>query len=190
MPRVRLMDYDTTPERSAFLLKVTNPTLGPVRLRFGPSTYNGEVNWDDPNGSCVTFLKDLLVDELMQESLQIDLQTTILQDLATTETVELLSAEDSFIEFGGKAREVPEGVRGWKAPARTVTASQMRVVASSSSTAWFELVTAGLEVADGSRPGLPISIEVELGNGSWESSLIPQKNPENDFVAFDLVIAW
>jgi hypothetical protein len=185
------MDYDTTPERSAFLLKVTNPTLGPVRLRFGSSTYDGETNWEDADGPRVTFLKDLVVDELMQESLQVDLQTTILRDLATTETVELLSAEDSFIEFGGKAREVPGGVRNWKAPeGGIVAASQMRLVASSSSTAWFELVTAGLEVVEGSRPGLPFGIEVEVGNGSWESSLIPQKNAENDFVSFDLVIAW
>jgi len=191
MPRVRVMNVDVSSERSIFLLKVTNPTLGPIRLRFAASNYEGEPSWDSkkPNAS----LKQVLVDELKQTFMDVDLNTNTLRDLATTETVELLSSEDSFIEFGGKARELPEEIREWKVPiTTTVENSSMRLVAVSTSTAWFELVTCGFPNSDTgtSRPGICIALEVEVGNGSWESSLIPQQKDEHDFVVVDLVITW
>lgn len=192
MPRVRVVDFDVTRDRSVFLLKVTNPTLGPVRLRFARSTYAGEQSWDEENEEREISLKQLLVDELQQKVLDVDLKF-ILRDLATTEPVELLSSEDSFIEFGGKAREVPPEVRAWKAPAEEVDQSRMRLVASSTSTVWFELVTIGVAVRKDAnrRPGIPIALQVQVGNGSWESSLIQhQQLYEHDFVPFDLVITW
>lgn len=183
-----MINFDLSAERSAFLLKVTNPTLGPVRLRFAASAYEGELGWDT-NDPPETNINHLLVDELTQTLLDINLDTNVLRDLATTETVELLSSEDSFIEFGGKARETPPEIREWTAPEDVVDKSAIRLVASSSSTAWFELLTFGLESTDGQYPAIPIALEVEVGNGSWESSLIPQQQNENDFVSFDLVIA-
>lgn len=191
MPRVRIVNYDINPQRSAFLLKCTNPTLGRIRMRFVASNYQGEYSWDMKSEKRETSMNQVLVDEWKQEYLDLELNTTLLRDLATTETVELLSAEDSFIEFGGKAREIPSEVRDWTPSVPTVDKSTMRVVASSSSTAWFELVTFGLDEMDGKRPAIPLAIEVEVGNGSWESSLIPQQQKnEGDFVAFDLVLAW
>lgn len=185
---MRVINYDVSTERSAFLLKVTNPTLGPVRLRFGASAYEGEQGWD-ADDLPETCMNQLLVDELTQTFWDIKLNTSILRDLATTATVELLSSEDSFIEFGGKARETPPKILQWKVPAEKVEKSSIRLVASSHSTVWFELLTFGLEGAEGHHPAIPIALEVEVGNGSWESSLIPQKQNENDFVAFDLLIA-
>ena len=187
MPRVRVINYDVTAERSAFLLRVTNPTLGPVRLRFGASSYEGEQGWDssDPPEPSIN---QLLVDELTQTYMNIELNTNILRDLSTTETVELLSSEDSFIEFGGKARETPNEILKWQAFEGKVEKSVIRLVGASSSTAWFELLTFGLESMEGRQPAIPISLEVEVGNGSWESSLIPHKQNKDDFVSFDLVI--
>ena len=171
------------------MLKVTNPTLGPVRLRFGASVYEGEQGWD-AEGPSETSINQLLVDELAQTFRDIKLNTSILRDLDTTATVELLSSEDSFIEFGGKARETPPEILEWKAPEGKIEKSVIRLVASSHSTVWFELLTFGLEATtEGQQPAIPLALEVEVGNGSWESSLIPQQQNENDFVAFDLVIA-
>lgn len=195
MPRVRIMNYDKTPERSAFLIKCTNPTLGRIRMRFAASHYKGEYDWDDPdNGPRQPILNQVLVDELRQEHLDLELNTTLLSDLATTETIELLSSEDSFIEFGGKAREIPAEVRDWTPSVsdEKVDKSTMRVVSASSSTAWFELITVGEMEAVTERkhlPAIPLAIEVEVGNGSWESSLIAQEKSDGDFVAFDLVLA-
>lgn len=188
------MNYGVSPERSAFLLKVTNPTLGPLRLRFATSQYQGEPSWDDASVSDAS-LAQVLVDELQQTHLDIDVRPDLLQDLATTETVELASSEDSFIELGGKAREVPAEIRAWE-PSTGVVVEQstMRVVVCSASTAWFELVTCGCPALandeDGTRPGIPIALQVEVGNGSWESSLIPQQQKEDDFVTFDLLLTW
>jgi hypothetical protein len=195
IPRVRVIDFDVTPEHSAFLLKVTNPTLGPVQLRFASSTYKGEYSWDTSSADRESFMPHLLVDELKQTHLDVDLQTEVLHDLASTEIVELLSSEDSFIEFGGKSRETPPEVRGWKAPSGKFDSPRMRLVACSSSTAWFELLTSGIIISNSDssslQPGIPISLEVKVGGGSWESSLIPQQEGDkDDFVAFDLVITW
>lgn len=190
MPRVCVVDFDATAEHTALLIKVTNPTLGPMRLRFASSSYQGEYSWDIGSEQRETCLNQILVDELNQEFLNIHLQTDVLADLATTETVQLLSAEDSFIEFGGKARETPTEVRNWKASNEKVEKSAMRMVASSSSTAWFEIITFGMESVSGRQPAIPLAVEVEVGNGSWESSLITQQKADSDFVAFDIVIAF
>ena len=190
MPRVRVIKYDVNDEHSAFLLKVTNPTLGPLRLRFAASSYQGEYTWSLQSEARESSMDQVLVDELTQTYLDIELDTKILRDLPTTEAVELLSSEDSFIEFGGKARETPTEIREWKAPSGQSEKSSLRMVASSSSTAWFELVTTGLVAHESRRPAIPIALQVQVGNGSWESSLIPQQKDDDDFVSFDLVIAW
>ena len=188
MPRVRVIDFDVSAERSAFLLKVTNPTLGSVQLRFAASDYQGEYGWDKSDKR-ESAMKQLVVDELMQTYLNVDLKTDALHDMPPTEVVELSS--DPFIEFGGKAREIPNQVQGWKAPDGVIDSAQLRLVASHASTVWFELLTRGLSSEkEGFQPGIPIAMEVKVGNGSWESSLIPQQKEKDDFVSFDIVLTW
>jgi len=208
-----------------FLLKVVNPTLGTVRLRFSHSSYAGEPTWDEDDATSPTAIttmtmSHLLVDTLTQKRFaRVELSTAALSSLPATDVVGLLSAEDSIIEMGGRARDIPESVAHWQA-AQAVDAAQaqtarMRLVAHCASDAWFELVVPAASLTttgvDGVQvhPAFPLLLQVELGNGSWESSLIPPKTTSTspradgggdalldhgddakDWVNFDLVLTW
>jgi hypothetical protein len=96
-----------------FLIKVANPTLGTVRLRFTASNCQGEPKWNDNNNDdtqTTTDLPDLLVDTIHQRFVDATFKPRVLQHLCTTETVELLLAEDSIIELGVKAWDTPEQI--------------------------------------------------------------------------------
>lgn len=136
----------------------------------------------------------LLVDTLHQTHADVELNTDVLKDFVETETVELLSAEDSIIELGGRARQTPPEVSNWNLATVQVGDAAMRLVAKSASDAWFELIMPELPLTDDApTPAVPVQLRVELGDGSWESSLIARKPTEDgkpDMVVFDLVIAW
>lgn len=175
-----------------FLLRVTNPTLGTIRLRFATSTYPGEV--DRETNAVTEKLSDLLVDTFTGQHVNAQLERDVLK-LAATEHVELLSAEDSFIEFGSGGKEIPYKVLRWEPSAATAAdTSAMKLVAQSASTAWFELVVPNVPAVDAAwRPAVPLALQIEVGNGSWQSSLVqpkPVEGEEQDWVTFDLVITW
>jgi hypothetical protein len=235
MPRVRcVQQYERNASCRVLLLNVTNPTLSLVRLRFAASSYVGEVDWENDTTTTTTsvfnsagsspkertaMLHDLLVDERSQKHVNVMLETETLKDLATSEFVELQSAEDSFIELGGKSRDIPQSVQDWKsshqdrgstASSSSATSSAIRLVACSSSTAWFELTISNLqqqadsdqqmkaaarmsETAVATVPAVPLALQIQLGAGLWDSSLIQPVStgdaPETeDWVSFDLVI--
>jgi hypothetical protein len=215
IPRVRVVKHATLAEndKRVFLLKVTNPTLGTIRLRFSPSTYQGEQLTDAPEtaGQKTTpFLSNLLVDTFSDEHSHVEIKCNAYESLEPTQEVELLSAEDSFIEFGGKSKEVPYEVLRWD-PTQVEAAAAaadgnavMRLVAQSASTAWFELVAPVIPTPSGAddattitvstaSPAVPLALQIEVGNGSWESSLVTPKQQEGDakdWVTFDLLITW
>jgi len=194
-----------TSNKRVFLLKVANPTLGTVRLRMTQSDYQGEVNyWDEfsANLKTTTNMSRVLVDTLNQTFMDVKLNADLGLDSINTDTVvELLSAEDSIIELGARANDTPAEVMQWnpgKAAASNNDSAMMciRLVAKSASDAWFELVLPSVMMSpenDGENASnaVALALQVDLGNGSWESSLIPTQ-PENkdDKVTFDLVIAW
>jgi len=243
-------------QRRVFLLQVTNPTLGLVRLRLCDSRYRCEPAWLEDDGGNSTIndvtlypttqeMPNLLVDTFSQTRMDLKLLTTtaMTPEPATpahTATVELLSAEDSIIELGGKAPEIPPEVAAWKVTSGTETniagpdegsgggdgtnscKASMRLVAQSASTAWFEVAVAVVSEEEkidtrqdavrnerkglGSVPAcsIPVALQIEVGKGSWESSLIQPKHistttttttctkmdGERDWVTFDLVLAW
>lgn len=253
IPRVDIIEHyqyysesSTTEQKKVviILLRVSNPTLGTVRLRLGPSHYEGEpALFPEINGSVSKSedLQDLVVDtirySLTPTIVHAKLQTETFAMIHCSETVELLSAEDCIIELGAvRARETPKQVVEWRDDHRRIvgdnikkTSPSIRLIAHSSSDAWFEIMgtddnimnsnrvsgdgtnpsesdlpretssntTAAATKADGIIPSpcvaLPLSLQVELGNGSWESSLIPPStnttNDDNkDHVTFDLVL--
>jgi hypothetical protein len=226
MPRVRcVQQYERSTNCRVLLLKVTNPTLSLVRLRFAASSYVGEMDWEnDTSTTSVTsvagkertaLLHDLLVDERSQKHVNVKLETEILKNLATSESVELLSVEDSFIELGGKSRDIPQVVQDWKPGqegssgvcATPPSSSAIRLVACSSSTAWFELTICCLQqqadsdeqtklagrMSAAAVPAVPLALQIQLGAGLWDSSLIQPLStadaPETeDWLTFDLVI--
>jgi hypothetical protein len=198
VPRVRVTGQAAVGNTRFLLLKVSNPTLGSVRLRFAASSYRGEVNcWsdcddddDDDAAGTINLLQGLLVDTLSQEHLDVELNTSLLSSMESTDKVELLSSEDSILELGVKAGEVPHEVASWspREEGETAASSAMQVVATRASTAWFQLAVPNVASVDGTL-AVPIALQVDIGNGSWESSLIqPQEGVEDDHVTFDLVI--
>jgi hypothetical protein len=183
MPHIRAMKQVISENGRLFLLKVTNPTLGPVRLRFVASSYLGEADWENPEEK-TPFLPNLLVDTWTQTHVDAVLNPNLLPHMTPTETVELMSAEDSFIEFGGKAREMPRTITNWETSTGAEDAPTMLLVAQSASTAWFQLNLAN---------AVPFALQIEVGKGSWESSLIEARQIEGeepDRVTFDLVLTW
>ena len=63
--------------------------------------------------------------------------------------------------------------------------------------AWFELVIMEEQpTSDGVYCAIPLAMQIEVGNGSWESSLVqPDSKGEsgdatNDIVIFNLLLVW
>jgi hypothetical protein len=192
--------------KHAFLLKVSNPTLGSVNLRLAGSTYAGEAVWDDPSATN-RLLEDVLVDPLTQLSINAVLHPQLSSDLAPTDVCQLESAEDTFIELGKSSSEMPDAVTTWKADdilanaaGYPSTSGSLRLVGQQKSLAWFELVVAEPASIPGSEVSpkfghyaIPLSLQVQVGEGSWESSLIQQRFTEEggqDFVLFEFLLAW
>ena len=222
LPKVRVLHHgskvldgtaNNNTEQHAFLIKITNPTLGLVRLQLGMSSYTGELFWDDDDnedGKMNPVLRNLLIDTLSCQYVNAFLLTPQQpSDALTTELVELDSAEDAMVDFG-KTRETPAEVSGWTAEAAMSAASSpslevketevtflgSKCLAQQSGSAWFEVVcvtsSSSPDVASVRFPAIPLALKIEVGNGSWESSLI-QANEEGegpDLVSFDLLLSW
>jgi hypothetical protein len=164
-----------------FLLKVSNPTMGMVRLRFGPSTLEN-----------ARALKQVLIDSLKVSYADIILNPKATSTLKPSEFVQLDSVQDSFLELGKSSRSsLPEAVASWT-PTAPGDSPSIQLVASYKDTAWLELI---LTVTDYQQnqvwTAAPITLQIQVGDGSWESSLIkciPSERP--DLVTFDIFIAW
>ena len=196
--RVSIHASDET--KHAFLLKVTNPTLGSIRMRLAASDYAGEPVWDEPV-ILSSHLQNLLVDPFTDQHINAQVMLQAVQSLDPTEICELQPAEDSFLELGKVADEIPEAVAKWDAGeilfnskvSANGTAASLRLIASKNSMAWFELVVLEGNLAQGVDSAVSLSMDVEVGNGSWDSSLVRPEQLEQDkkdMVSFDLVIAW
>jgi hypothetical protein len=201
LPRVRVSIHASDGSRHVFLLKVSNPTLGLVRLRLAGSAYSGEAEWDDKDATSPS-LKNVLVDPLTQVSVNAQLDTTASKSFLQTETCELEAAEDSFLELGKTSDDIPEDVAKWEAAdvlyASKVSKdlpSSMRFVGRKKSVAWFELIVMEQDMKQKKvHCAIPIALQIQVGGGSWESSLVQSQQLEDgdpqDFVSFDLVILW
>ena len=58
--------------------------------------------------------------------------------------------------------------------------------------AWFVLSLIGIQERQPANVAVPLALEIELGAGSWETSLIPPKDElshgELDMVSLDLLL--
>jgi hypothetical protein len=201
LPRVRVERHGTDGAKHALLIKTTNPTLGIIRLQLQSSTYSGEPLWDN-KGKSNPILENLLVDTLSQTTINAKLTTEFVHSLQATDICQLEPAEDSFLELSSSSNEEPDEIRLWEASTilskSTVSTesspSSLRLVAQKSDVAWFELVHLETARDDDMHPAIPLALQIEVGDGSWETSLI-QPEPVNegggkDMVTFDLVLAW
>jgi hypothetical protein len=166
-------------EGGNFLLKESNPTMGTVRFRLGPSTYPGGM------------MKQVLMDSLnvLYADLVLDPQAT--SKLTPTDFVELESVKDTFLDLGKMLRaKLPDAITSWTP---TQTDSSIQLVAVYKDTAWFELVVVNTKCQSEQvwTAAPPIALQIQVGEGSWESSLfksVPSESP--DLLTFDVLIAW
>jgi len=215
VPRVKVVrhgsvakdDADTSNQYHAFLLRVKNPTLGKVRVRFCQSTYKGEVGWDSGNSEGDEekneLLENMLVNTISGKKITAKLEPTATKDVTKTDVVELDSVEDAFLELGKKQTKNPTEVLEWDVSAcatallggdKGAGSSSIRLIAKQSDSAWFEFACLDT-TSDGSAiyNAVPIALQIQVGDGSWESSLVkplPTKDNEPDFVSFDIVVTW
>jgi hypothetical protein len=169
-------------------------------MRLAASLYAGEPGWDETE-SVSGQLQNVLVDPFTDQHINAQIMPQAVRSLGPTEICELEPAEDSFLELGKVADEVPEAVAKWDAGdvlydskvSPDGPGASLRLITSKNSMAWFELVVLEGSVAKGMDSAVPLSMEIEVGNGSWDSSLInpeQKEQDEKDMVSFDLVIAW
>eukprot|EP00934_Nitzschia_sp_Nitz4_P006064 Nitzschia sp. Nitz4//scaffold3_size479765//365768//367408//NITZ4_000152-RA/size479765-processed-gene-1.255-mRNA-1//1//CDS//3329550914//6054//frame0 len=198
LPRVRVSTHASDDTKHVFLLKVVNPTLGTIRLRFAASEYKGEPQWDDISAN-TPLLQDLTVDPFLDQTTNAKLLPKLSQNLDPTEVFVLEPAEDSFLELGKSSDDVPEQVAKWDASSALVDSkvnpegpnATLKLISQRNSMAWLELVTLNESVDKGLDCALPISMQIEVGNGSWDSSfVVPEVASEKDLVPFDIVIVW
>lgn len=185
IPRVRVVNTIRQESSIHFLLQVTNPTLGLIRLRWGPSHYRGEEDWE---GKVTSLLPHLLVDTTSRELWDVRLIEAGDVEIQTTDVIELESAEDSLLEWSHtSSNQLPEAVSSWVG-----TSEHTHWIAQQQQDSWLEVVIPAKATAlQSEHCAIPLRMQVELGNGSWESSLIKQDTTkETDWVEFDVILAW
>jgi hypothetical protein len=167
LPRVSVERQD----QRAVLLSVHNPTLGVVKLSFGPSFYPGEPVFEDPSQRTAQ-LKHILVDSLRNTVLDsVTLDTSF--QLPSSDIIALEAVEDTFLEIGGKGAQLPQEVQDW-------TSEKLGWIAQEADKAWFAMDA-------GESDCVPLAMAVIVAKGSWESSLIKPVQ-EDDSVSFDMVL--
>lgn len=200
VPRVQLCRYGTDPKsgKVAVLLKVKNPTLNMIRLRFsGPNSSEEALNSKE--------LENILVDPFMETTIAkaVLCSSESLSSIDPSKWIELDSAKDLLLDIGKRQEDDPEVVSSWDfAPIFDTldgdSLPKLTIVASRGDTAWVELVIPSTVVAesDGEKPpsnyfAVPLSMQIEVGNGSWEASLIKRRDlpeEEQDLVHLDFAV--
>eukprot|EP00526_Cylindrotheca_closterium_P009029 CAMPEP_0113623780 /NCGR_PEP_ID=MMETSP0017_2-20120614/12243_1 /TAXON_ID=2856 /ORGANISM="Cylindrotheca closterium" /LENGTH=519 /DNA_ID=CAMNT_0000533759 /DNA_START=36 /DNA_END=1592 /DNA_ORIENTATION=- /assembly_acc=CAM_ASM_000147 len=198
LPRVRASKHASDGTKHAFLIKVSNPTLGNIRFRLASSDYGGEPVWDGDSTERNPLLENICVEPLNQKIVSASLAPEIGKSIQASTVVELEPGEDSFLDLGRSIYDEPEEVYRWKAEealedskVSAENPSSVRVIDSRKSSAWLELIVMETPVDAGFSPAVALSLQIEVGGGSWESSLIqPESGDKKDMVNFDLVLVW
>ena len=173
----------------AMLLKVQNPTLGILRIRFGSS--EGYSTYVEPR------MNNILLDpyqRLYVDASTIDIPKDDICLQNFTDVAELEPSEDILLDIGksGENEDIDE-VLSWDASTvlSSMNSSKISLLSHKKDVAWFELlfVDARLSEIDHHQEyavTMPIGIQIQVGEGSWESSLIKVNRPneELDFVQF------
>ena len=183
VPRVQIVRKICKEWRYAVLLSVKNPTLSIVRLRLCANDSQLVLGDDE--------LKEILVDPFNERRVPAQLcPSSVSNELGSTEFIELDPADDPFLDIGKEKRGVPPEISGWEGTAiENLGNSGLKLVASQGDTSWVEFAfTSENEVA--TNIAVPFSMQIEVGNGSWEASLVKRKElseQEKDLVELGLV---
>jgi hypothetical protein len=195
-----------SPRQNKFLIQMANPNMCTVRARLAAAAaasqkkYTGEEYGNDKH-----VIKHVLMDSLEENYENVVLDWNATCNMAASDFVELESVQDSFLEMG-RVTLLPDAVATWNGSSVLVTTAaeetSCRLVACQKDVAWFELHVKSSAIVtnhtgDSSNNNddfvaVPIALQIQVGDGSWESSLIPQKktNDGPDFVTFHVLVAW
>jgi hypothetical protein len=205
VPRVQICRHgsDSTRQRYAVLLKVRNPTLSMVRLRFSSPSFSKP--GDCPTGEQISTipereLQNIPIDPFRETFANARIcSPSSTESLGPTEWLVLEHAEDLFLDMGKGREEDPTEVRDWDASLALDSLgsriSEFHVLGTRKDTAWVELVLSTDSNTEDIHPkkfylAIPMAMQIEVGNGSWDGSLIKKRDlPEEniDFVTLNLV---
>ena len=194
IPKVSIVQHQHTGDAvHAFLLKISNPTLGQVKLRLAPSSFLVDNNKktkksndeETMTNTSTKQLNNMLVHSLYRTRLDVTVNTGVTLQTPPSDMIELDSVDDTFLDLGRS--EIPEQVTSWDGNSSNADKDAFRVVATKGDSAWVEYVLA--KKLEGTVPGIPVSLQIQVGGGSWESSLVKAK-ANDDFVVFDIVLLW
>lgn len=197
-------DTNSGSHRHALLVKIQNPTLGIVRLKFGANgASDGQKQVVDNSVNDGAFMHNIPLDKFQRTYVT----AAVLKDKnentyfdGSTETVELEAAEDAFLELGKDFQsEAPREVKSWDAISvlsSSTRANEIKLIAQQKDAAWFEFIFNNVESAieqnmESYVATTPIGLQLQVGDGSWETSLIepiPKEGP--DFVLFQVIFVW
>ena len=205
VPRVQICRSGTDPAtgKVAALLKVKNPTMSMIRLRFSSPSYPDDGVFIDKKE-----LENILIDPFMETAIaRAELcSSSSLSSITASDWIELESAEDLLLDIGKQYEEDPQVVKSWEAvpildALHNNSLPRFNVVASRRDTSWVEMilpdaVATGIDGEEyhtkNNHLAIPLSIQIEVGNGSWEASLIKRKDvseeSQKDLVDLDLVV--
>jgi len=194
VPGVQLVrsGADPTGQAHGVLLRVKNPTLNMIRLRF-----SGPMEGDSPVVDSRE-LENILLDPFTETFVKGRIcALEVTASLGSTEFFVLDPADDPFLDIGKGREENPSEVRDWSATSALSSlgegnASQIRVIATQGDTAWVELALRNSSPGgdDSYYLAVPLALQIEVGNGSWEASLIKRRDipaEEKDLVTMNLV---
>jgi len=195
VPKVELKRhlYSKSTNQFALLLQIKNPTLGPVRLCLHANV---------EESSEVT-LNNLIIDSmtLQREDVHILQEKRPTESSnAQTEMLQLEPAEDTFLGIGQTAKAQADD---WGRDETTIDwshsteQSSWNVISLDNDTAWVQYTTTSTFDTNlfdhGQFVATLMKLEVEVGDHSWESSLIQAKENTNegkDSVTFKILPVW
>lgn len=181
VPRVQIVRKIHKERRYAVLLSVKNPTLSMVRLRFCGNDSQIVLGDDE--------LREILVDPFNERRISAQLCQSF-KNLGSTGFIELDPADDPFLDIGKEKRGDPPEVSGWEGTViEDLENSGLKLVASQGDTSWVEFAV-DFEEEVATNLVVPFSMQIEVGNGSWEASLVKRKElpeQEKDLVKLGLV---
>jgi len=195
VPKVQLKSYvfNKSTNQFALLLQIKNPTLGPVRLCL-------HANVEE---SPEVTLNNLIIDSmtLQREDIHIIQEKRSTESSnVQTEMLQLEPAEDTFLGIGQTAKAHTDD---WGRDKTTIDwsnfieKSSWNVISIDNDTAWVQYTTTATFDANlfdhGQFVATLMKLEVEVGDHSWESSLIQAKENTNqgkDSVTFKILPVW
>ena len=194
VPRVQIQEHKFNPSTSqhALLFQLKNPTLGPVRLRI-------HSNFHETTTTTTSFPEsyNAVLDSMTLQSEVVNVIPPTPSDAMDRFVLE--AVEDAFLDIG-TGTDVGGNVHGWgaSASASDIEWSEERnckLIGVINDMAWVQFVTAGLgeSVSDGKFMATPLILEIEVGDDSWESSLIQARDMKDggkDCVSFTILPVW